>query len=366
MRPSRTLVALIGVTALLGLLVGVPRPAPAEAATTPFTDIAGSPFKADIEWLYAEGITSGCTATLYCPDGKVTRGQMAAFLARMFNPPATTTDYFTDDETSIFESAINRLRAAGIASGCAATKFCPEALVARDQMTSFLSRAIPLSLGVGRNYFNDDNGNLHEANIDRAAMAGIASGCATWQFCPAGNVTRGQMAAFLHRVTQPVAPPPYPAPAPTAKPTPTPTPAPLLDHGFRMDWAPRVEALCGGAVTVDDHQWRCPYAGGELIWFVYQRSELCDTCIWPYGLVYFQDQGAAPVGTGPVPALQKIADTALVPSSATEAKAWIAGAIPQSTAERIAKLLSDIRARALFEIYPGMWEFGLEQPPQRL
>ena len=50
----------------------------AGVAVTPFTDIAGSPFKPDIEWVYTAGITSGCTATAYCPDGYVTREQMAS------------------------------------------------------------------------------------------------------------------------------------------------------------------------------------------------------------------------------------------------------------------------------------------------
>ena len=44
----------------------------------PFTDIATSPFKSDIEWVYNAGITSGCTATTYCPDGFVTRGRWPA------------------------------------------------------------------------------------------------------------------------------------------------------------------------------------------------------------------------------------------------------------------------------------------------
>src|SRR3954464_15923975 len=35
------------------------RPAAAEAPTTPFTDIAGTTFAADIEWLYTEGVTRG-------------------------------------------------------------------------------------------------------------------------------------------------------------------------------------------------------------------------------------------------------------------------------------------------------------------
>ena len=50
-----------------------------------FTDIGGSPFAGDIEWLARTGITKGCNPpanTNYCPSSKVTRGQMAAFLHR--------------------------------------------------------------------------------------------------------------------------------------------------------------------------------------------------------------------------------------------------------------------------------------------
>ena len=66
--------------------------------------------------------------------------------------------------------------------------------------------------GGGRDYFNDDDGNIHEANIDRAAAAGVASGCGSYIYCPSGSVTSGQMAAFLYRIVYSIAPPPYPAP----------------------------------------------------------------------------------------------------------------------------------------------------------
>ena len=52
-------------------------------------------------------------------------------------------------------------------------------------------RAAHLTVGAGRNYLYDDDGNLHEANIDRAAAAGIASGCGTWKYCPSALVTCG-------------------------------------------------------------------------------------------------------------------------------------------------------------------------------
>ncbi len=163
-----------------------------------FSDIVGHKFALDITWLAVEGITSGCTATTFCADGLVTRGQMATFLSRALHLSATSRDYFTDDESSKHEASINRLRAAGITFGCAATRFCPNGVVTRGQMASFLVRAFDLP-ATSRDYFTDDEGNSHEANINRLRASGITSGCGAADYCPNRSVTRGQMAAFLHR-----------------------------------------------------------------------------------------------------------------------------------------------------------------------
>jgi hypothetical protein len=48
-------------------------------------------------------------------------------------------------------------------------------------------------------FFTDDNGSTFEGNINRVAAAGITLGCGNGMYCPTGLVTRGQMAAFLHR-----------------------------------------------------------------------------------------------------------------------------------------------------------------------
>jgi hypothetical protein len=123
---------------------------------------------------------------------------MAAFLVRALDPPATAVDYFDDDDGSIFENDINRLAAAGITSGCNTRAYCPDDPVKRDQMASFLARARSLP-HVSTDYFGDDAGNIHEKNINALAAAGITSGCGSGVYCPKGLVTRGQMAAFLHR-----------------------------------------------------------------------------------------------------------------------------------------------------------------------
>jgi hypothetical protein len=105
-----------------------------------FVDTGDSPFEAEIDWLSTTGITSGCSDTLFCPTASVTREQMASFLARALSLPGTGTDFFGDDEASQHEGDINRLAAAGIATGCGGGQYCPNGTVTREQMAAFLYR----------------------------------------------------------------------------------------------------------------------------------------------------------------------------------------------------------------------------------
>ncbi len=168
-----------------------------------FLDLAGSPFGGDIAWLANSGVTRGCKANQesFCPKGTVTREQMAAFLSRALALPATAGDYFADDGASLFEADINRLAASGITRGCTATSFCPDATITRGQMAAFLSRALSLAT-TSNDYFTDDETSIFEGEINRLAAAGITGGCTATTFCPAVLVTREQMAAFLRRALQ--------------------------------------------------------------------------------------------------------------------------------------------------------------------
>lgn len=162
----------------------------------PFTDVDG--FENEIAWLYREGITGGCTPTRFCPSNGVSRGQMAAFLNRALGLPGTTTDFFDDDDGTIFESDINELAAAGITGGCATRRYCPNSLVSREQMASFLVRAFGLPPSA-TDFFTDDSTSIHQGSINALAASGITGGCAAGRYCPKSNVTREQMAAFLYR-----------------------------------------------------------------------------------------------------------------------------------------------------------------------
>jgi len=165
-------------------------------------------FAAAIEWLALEGITEGCNPpanTMFCPDDSVTRGQMAAFLVRAQGYSAIAQDFFVDDEGSVFENAINRLRTAGVTEGCNPPqndRFCPDRSVTRGEMAAFLVRAFGYTDSGAGNYFVDDNGHIFENAIDKLRVAGVTLGCnppTNDRYCPNDDVTRGEMAAFLKR-----------------------------------------------------------------------------------------------------------------------------------------------------------------------
>ena len=185
-----------------------PPPPSNEDPAASFTDMAGSPFASDIEWLAGEGITKGCNPPAndrFCPHSSMTRGQMAAFLVRALNLPAAPSAGFVDTLGTTFEKDIDRLAAAGITKGCnppANDRFCPDDKVRREVMAAFLVRALGYTDDRGGDLFADDDSSIFESDIDKLATAGVTKGCnppTNDQYCPKENVTRGQMAAFLRR-----------------------------------------------------------------------------------------------------------------------------------------------------------------------
>ena len=143
--------------------------------------------------------------TEFCPGGQVTRGQMAAFLVRALGlTDEGGKDWFSDDDGSTFEADINKLAAAGITFGCNAeqTNFCPTGTITRKQMAAFLVRAFGYTDAGEGDWFTDDDGSIFESDIDKLRVAGVTLGCNppdNTKFCPDDAVRRDQMASFLTR-----------------------------------------------------------------------------------------------------------------------------------------------------------------------
>jgi hypothetical protein len=167
----------------------------------PFDDIVFSDFIGEITWLHDAGLVAGCRPAFFCGSMAIIRGEMAVLLVRALALPATTEDFFADDNGHKYEWAVNRLAAAGVTQGCAVESFCPDATLTRAEMASFLIVAFELPSSAV-NAFTDDAGSSHESAINALAASGITIGCSTVptdRFCPLKRLTREQLAAFLYR-----------------------------------------------------------------------------------------------------------------------------------------------------------------------
>ena len=117
-----------------------------DAPTQGFTDLGGlsASVVQSINNIAAAGITGGCddTPKRYCPSSPVTRGQMSKFIVVGYGlTPTPGAGIFTDDSGHFSEPYNNAMAAEGITTGCTATTFCPNNPVLREQMAVFIFRA---------------------------------------------------------------------------------------------------------------------------------------------------------------------------------------------------------------------------------
>jgi hypothetical protein len=184
-----------------------------------------------VETLLHNGITSGCSATEFCPQAALSRWQMAVLLARAMGEAVPTAgevpgrgDYdCSPGGVSVFADVtpedggcryVHFIAARGITAGCSPTEYCPGATLTRWQMAVFLARAlaggaVPASGTVpamgdydctpgGASVFGDvapeDAGCPF---IHYIAAQGVTAGCGGGNYCPASPLTRAQMAVFL-------------------------------------------------------------------------------------------------------------------------------------------------------------------------
>jgi hypothetical protein len=176
----------------------------AERACDPnstFEDVcAGSTHEQDIMRLATGGLTKGCGDRQFCPKDAVTRAEMASFLVRALDLTGTDQFPFRDvGEDNVHHRTIARLAAEEITAGCDDDLYCPGDAVTREQMASFLVRALSLTPRDTPRFSDVPAGSTHARDISALATAGITKGCSDDRYCPDDDVTREQMASFLVR-----------------------------------------------------------------------------------------------------------------------------------------------------------------------
>ena len=196
--------------AVVGAAVGV---APASVGAQSegvgyFSDDDGSVHEPALEALAARGVLTGieCGERMICPREPLKRWEMAVWLVRVLDGTdqlRVDAARFVDVDAALWWAPfVERLYSLQVTVGCATepARFCPEGNVTRAQMAAFLQRAFNLAPATSAG-FADVSGSFHASSIDALAAAGITAGCGRdpLRFCPDSPVSRAEMATFLAR-----------------------------------------------------------------------------------------------------------------------------------------------------------------------
>ena len=186
---------------------------------TAFTDLTAEGVHTPaINALASDGLFADteCGPNRFCPHEPIQRWTMAVWLIRILGGDPTTVGVSRFGDIAAGQwwiRHVEQLADRQITVGCTTNppRYCPDKSVTRAQMASFLVRAFQLAPAETPARFADTEDNVHTANIDTLAAAGITVGCTNepLQYCPNQAVTRAQMATFLHRALnhQPNEPP---------------------------------------------------------------------------------------------------------------------------------------------------------------
>jgi uncharacterized protein YkwD len=128
------------------------------------------------------GLVTGKSPSTFAPTAGLTRGQLAAIVARLLEKagdlPTATRDHYGDDNGHFHERSINALAEAGVVTG-ASGSFAPNAPASRAQTAAFLVRAAEVAtdrtLPTGPS-FADMVGSPLADEVAKAAAAGIVNG----------------------------------------------------------------------------------------------------------------------------------------------------------------------------------------------
>ena len=105
---------------------------------------------------------------------------------------------FRDDDGNIHEANIEWMFQNGYVYGCKVDDYCPSRKLTRAETAALLDRILDPG-STTDDFFTDDDGHWAEGPLNRLAAAGILYGCDVESACPDDGVTRAQIAALIRR-----------------------------------------------------------------------------------------------------------------------------------------------------------------------
>ncbi|MFA9446422.1 S-layer homology domain-containing protein [Egicoccus sp. AB-alg6-2] len=192
-------------------------------AAFPDRSDASSAHQRNIDCVAHQGVAEGRDGR-YHPGERVTRAQMASFVARTLEAagdrdlPDDPEQRFEDTDGTVHQHRIAQLAEVGIVEGRDANRYEPNAHVTRAQMASYVLRAaswnhtgdIDAYAPAGNDaYFPDAVGSHHADNIRTGYELALLDGRSPGTYAPTDDVHRAAMATFLSRLLDLVHPDAY-------------------------------------------------------------------------------------------------------------------------------------------------------------
>ena len=166
-----------------------------------FGDVPEQSFYTDaVQWMVDNDITTGTSASCFSPGDTVTRGQAAAFMWRMEGEPSAPAHSFTDVAAGYQQAPVSWMYANGITTGTSSSTYSPNDELTRGQLAALLHR-LAGNPTASPHPFNDITASWQQAPVSWMAAASpvITTGTSATTFSPNDPVTRGQLAAFFWR-----------------------------------------------------------------------------------------------------------------------------------------------------------------------
>ena len=170
-----------------------------------FVDVLPGKYYTDaVSWAVANEITNGTSATTFSPNNACNRGQIVVFLWRMAGKPIAQNrnNPFTDvKEGSFCYEAVLWAAEQGITTGKTATTFCPAETCNRGQIVTFLWRYAgkPAPENQNRQFTDVAEGSFCDQAVMWAVENQITLGMKADTFAPGNPCTRGHAVTFLYR-----------------------------------------------------------------------------------------------------------------------------------------------------------------------
>ena len=177
------------------------------AATAHFSDVPTTHWAFEhIEYLYAQGLITGKTTTLFAPETPITRAEVITILARMSgeNLAGYNSGFSDVAANAYYAGAVTWGVRAGITNGTTATTFSPNEPITREQIAAMIYRYAEYK-GYKFTYTQSAINFTDQSNISAYAFnavysmqrAGIIDGYANGAWLPQGYASRAEAAKML-------------------------------------------------------------------------------------------------------------------------------------------------------------------------